>query len=135
MNFHERKIENTTVQPSGSSHKPQHQKMSPLGYALRFIGAWFGFTGLYATFNVCPFCGQVGCPVGLASAGAMGAFFALFVQDWKRLLIFIRHKLVKSSYNEKNDIGILDQDATNIVRTFERTKISNKKREETDENV
>lgn len=69
------------------------QKISPFGHLFRFIGWWFGFTGLYATFVVCPFCGQQGCPVGMASAGTIGAFFALCVQDWKRFFVFIRQKI------------------------------------------
>lgn len=51
------------------------RKMSPFGHLFRFIGLWFGFTGIYSMFAVCPFCGQQGCPVGLASAGTVGAFF------------------------------------------------------------
>jgi len=70
-------------------------KMSPFGHLFRFIGWWFGFTGLYATFAVCPPCGQQGCPVGLASAGTVGAFLALCVQDWKRFLTFMKQKLTQ----------------------------------------
>ena len=72
-----------------------NKKMSPFGYLFRFIGWWFGFTGLYTMFAVCPFCGQQGCPVGLASAGTIGAFFSLCVQDWKRLFSFFKHKFSK----------------------------------------
>jgi hypothetical protein len=68
-------------------------KLSPFGQLFRFIGWWFGFTVLYAMFSVCPFCGQQGCPVGLASAGTVGAFLSLCLQDWKRLFIFIKQKL------------------------------------------
>lgn len=68
-------------------------KLSPFGHLFRFIGWWFGFTGLYAMFSVCPFCGQQGCPVGLASAGSVGAFLSLCLQDWKRLFTFIKQKL------------------------------------------
>ncbi len=70
-------------------------KMSPLGYLFRFIGWWFGLTSLYAMFAVCPFCGRQGCPVGMASAGTIGAFLSLCIQDWKRFLSFIRQKLTK----------------------------------------
>lgn len=78
-------------------HEPAQQKqgkrkISPFGYIFRFIGWWFGFTGLYAAFAVCPFCGQQGCPVGLGSAGTIGAFLTLCVQDWKRLFLFIKQK-------------------------------------------
>jgi hypothetical protein len=70
-------------------------RLSPIGRLFRFIGWWFGFTGLYATFTVCPFCGQPGCPVGMASAGAVGAFLALCMQDWRRFLGFRRGKLAR----------------------------------------
>ena len=71
----------------------KNRKLSPFGHVFRLIASWFGFTGLYAMFSVCPFCGQQGCPVGMASAGTVGAFFALCCQDWKRLFSFIRQKL------------------------------------------
>lgn len=51
-----------------------HPELSPFGYLFRFAGRWFGFTGLYAAFSVCPFCGQAGCPVGVGIAGSVGAF-------------------------------------------------------------
>ena len=70
-------------------------RMSPFGHLFKFIGWWFGFTGLYAMFAVCPFCGQQGCPVGLTSAGTVGAFLSLCVQDWKRFLTFIKQKFTK----------------------------------------
>lgn len=68
------------------------KKLSPLGHTLKFIGCWFGLAGLYSAFSVCPFCGQQGCPVGIASASAIGAFLALCIQDWKTLLRYIKHK-------------------------------------------
>ncbi|HJX31864.1 MAG TPA: hypothetical protein VJ624_08470 [Thermodesulfobacteriota bacterium] len=80
-------------QPSEDEHGKR--KISPFGHLFRFIGWWFGFTGLYATFAVCPFCGQQGCPVGLASAGTVGAFLTLCFQDWKRFFRFIKKKLTK----------------------------------------
>ncbi len=67
--------------------------LSPFGRFFRMFAAWFGFTGLYAMFAVCPFCGRQGCPVGMASAGTIGAFLSLCIQDWKRLFIFIKRKL------------------------------------------
>jgi len=51
-----------------------------------FFKWWLIFTGIYSFSSVCPFCGKVGCPVGFGSAGALGAFFALFMQNWKHLL-------------------------------------------------
>jgi hypothetical protein len=83
--------------PKFQSTDKEHgeRTISPFGRLFRFIGWWFGFTGLYATFAVCPFCGQQGCPVGLASAGTVGAFLALCVQDWKRFLTFMKQKLTQ----------------------------------------
>jgi len=57
-----------------------------LGPFSRFAGYWFGFTGLYAMFALCPFCGQQGCAVGLASAGTFGAVFAFFMRSLRRLM-------------------------------------------------
>jgi hypothetical protein len=68
----------------------QNMKLSPFGHLFRLVASWFGFTGLYAMFSVCPFCGQQGCPVGIASAGTVGAFFALCFQDWKRLFTYLK---------------------------------------------
>jgi len=75
--------------------KKESLRLSPFGHFFRFLASWFGFTGLYAAFAVCPFCGQQGCPVGIASAGTIGAFFALCFQDWKRLFEYIKQKLIK----------------------------------------
>jgi len=47
----------------------QNIKLSPFGHLFGLFASWFGFTGLYAMFAICPFCGQQGCPVGMASAG------------------------------------------------------------------
>jgi hypothetical protein len=56
------------------------------------FGKWFlSLTGLYAAFAVCPFCGRSGCPVGLASAGAVGAFFASCMHIWHKI-VFWRKK-------------------------------------------
>ncbi|MGD9161880.1 MAG: hypothetical protein PVG39_25945 [Desulfobacteraceae bacterium] len=85
-------IENKKTQSEGPERKEANRKMSPFGYFFRFFGWWFGFTGLYSVFSVCPFCGQLGCPVGIASAGTVGAFFALCLQDWKLLFRFLKQK-------------------------------------------
>jgi len=66
---------------------------SRVGYMVRIVATWFAFTGLYAGFAVCPFCGRQACPVGLASAASVGAFFALCVQDWRRIVRFIQRKM------------------------------------------
>lgn len=86
-------IEKTEPKAQSTHKEHSERKISPFGRLFRFIGWWFGFTGLYATFAVCPFCGQQGCPVGIASAGTIGAFFALCIQDWKRFFAFLRQKL------------------------------------------
>ena len=74
--------------------KKGNPRLSPFGHFFRFLASWFGFTGLYAAFTVCPFCGQQGCPVGIASAGTVGAFLALCFQDWKRLFEYIKQKTI-----------------------------------------
>jgi hypothetical protein len=73
------------------------KKLPIIGNLFRFLGLWLAFTGVYAMFSVCPFCGQVGCPVGAGSAGIVGGFFALTVQNMKNLLSFMQHKLSGSS--------------------------------------
>ena len=95
------KNEKNNIQNTEMDHNKKNVKLSPFGHLFRLIASWFGFTGLYAMLAVCPFCGQQGCPVGMASAGTLGAFFALCLQDWKRLFVYIKQKL-----NKKGDIGI-----------------------------
>jgi hypothetical protein len=68
-----------------------------LGHLFRFFGWWFAFSGLYSMFAVCPFCGRVGCPVGAGSAGLVGGFFALCMQNWKTFFKFIYSKLFRRS--------------------------------------
>jgi|LQYC01.1.fsa_nt_gi hypothetical protein len=85
------------------AHGERHErKLSPFGHLFRFIGWWFGLSALYATFAVCPFCGQQGCPVGWASAGTVGVFLTLCLQDWKLFFRFIKQKLT----NEKKQKDI-----------------------------
>jgi len=90
---------NTCTRCTAEKNEPDpghvKRKLSPFGRLFRFFGWWFGFAGLYSMFSVCPFCGQPSCPVGLASAGAVGAFFALCIQDWKILFRFLGNKLRK----------------------------------------
>jgi hypothetical protein len=69
-----------------------HGRPTVPGQLLRFFGWWLGFTGLYAMFAVCPFCGQQGCPVGAGSAGVVGGFFALVMQNCKALVRFVTRK-------------------------------------------
>ena len=68
-----------------------------LGRLFRFFGLWFAFSVLYAMSAVCPFCGQVGCPVGAGSAGLVGGFFALCMQNWKAFVKFMYSKLFRRS--------------------------------------
>ena len=89
---------NSQIQETDS--KKENLRLSPFGHLFRLLVSWFGFTGLYAMLAVCPFCGQQGCPVGIASASTVGAFFALCFQDWKRLFAYIKQKLSKKSYNK-----------------------------------
>ena len=50
------------------------------GRLFRFFGWWFAFLGLYSVSAACPFCGQVGCPIGVGSAGIVAGFFAIDFQ-------------------------------------------------------
>lgn len=86
-------MKNDTPQTHCPDNVHTPPKLSPFGRLFRFFASWFGFTGLYAAFSVCPFCGQQGCPVGMASAGTMGAFLALCLQDWKRLFSYIKNRI------------------------------------------
>jgi hypothetical protein len=61
---------------SNTNNKSVSAKHSFFNNVLKFLGWWFGFSGLYAMFSVCPFCGQTGCPVGAGTAGVFGGFFA-----------------------------------------------------------
>ena len=96
------KEETINIQKTEMDHNKENLKLSPFGHLFRLLASWLGFTGLYAMFSVCPFCGQQGCPVGMASAGTVGAFFALCFQDWKRLFVYIKQKLSKKGYNKAN---------------------------------
>jgi len=73
-----------------------------LGHLLRLSGWSVGFSGLYIMFAVCPFCGQPGCPVGAASAGLIGAIFAVLMQYWRAGVDFTKslyNKLFKRNQN------------------------------------
>ena len=66
---------------SNKTKEAEPGKHTMTAHVIRFIGWWFGFTGLYAMFSVCPFCGQSGCPVGAGAAGIFGGFFALIMKS------------------------------------------------------
>jgi hypothetical protein len=72
------------------------KKLPIIGNLFRFLGLWLAFTGVYNMLAVCPFCGQVGCPIGVGSAGVVGGFFALIVQNIKNVLNFVQNKLAGS---------------------------------------
>ena len=57
-----------------------------VGRALKFLTWWLIFSGIYASSSVCPFCGQLGCPVGGASAGIVGGLFALVIGKGKVIM-------------------------------------------------
>jgi len=85
-------MKNETSHTHPANDGAQKLKLSPFGRLFRLLASWFGFTGLYAAFSVCPLCGQQGCPVGIASAGTVGALGALCLQDWKRLFAYIKNR-------------------------------------------
>jgi len=63
---------------------------------IRFFGWWFIFAGTLTTFSVCPFCGQVNCPVGVGSTGILAGFFALLKQYGRQVYDHIKQKLISS---------------------------------------
>ncbi len=94
-------------------------KLSPFGRLFRFFGAWFGFTGLYAMFSVCPFCGRQGCPVGMVTAGSVGAFLALCLQDWKKLFLYIKQNFRKKDYKSSlcnREISQSNSDTNHLLK-------------------
>ncbi|MFZ5452971.1 MAG: hypothetical protein ACOZF2_14025 [Thermodesulfobacteriota bacterium] len=60
-----------------------------VGRLFRFITWWLIFSGIYASSSVCPFCGQLGCPVGGAGAGVVGGFFAVILEKGKVFLNYV----------------------------------------------
>lgn len=56
------------------------KKSSFMANIIRYLGLWFSFSTIYAMFAVCPFCGQMGCPVGAGSAGFVGGMLALLMR-------------------------------------------------------
>ena len=69
---------------------------------LAFLKPWLAFTGLYATFSLCPFCGQSGCPTGIGSAGLVGAVLALFAQKWNMLTVRRKDRKQKHTCDEED---------------------------------
>jgi hypothetical protein len=97
--------------PGAKTEPPAAPRLSPFGRLFRFFATWFGLTGLYTAFAVCPFCGQPGCPVGLASAGTVGAFLTLCVQDWKRFFSYLRRRCGRTRNNDRQQCAT-NQDTT-----------------------
>ena len=64
-------------------------KYPVVGRVLKFFTWWLVFSGIYASSAVCPFCGQLGCPVGGAGAGVVGGFFAMLLGPGKALLQYL----------------------------------------------
>jgi hypothetical protein len=60
---------------------------------------WLIFSGIYASSAICPFCGRIGCPVGGASAGLVGGFFAVLLPAWKRLLGYFKSPILMSRFS------------------------------------
>lgn len=69
-----------------------------IGNLFRFLGLWLAFTGVYAMFSVCPFCGQAGCPVGAGSAGVIGGSFAFAVNNGRQFVKKISFLEIKKMF-------------------------------------
>jgi hypothetical protein len=52
----------------------------------RFFAWWAGVFVFFCSLTVCPFCGQVGCVGGAASAGVFGGLAAFLVSLMRRAL-------------------------------------------------
>ena len=91
--FQERGENQRECNHKGKGHKKS--KIPFFGHLLELFGWWFGFTNLYALFSVCPFCGQQGCPAGMATTGILGALSALCIRDGKLLWGFLRKNLFR----------------------------------------
>ena len=91
ITYEDIKLLRTTIEANAVKKNPI------LGHLLRIFGLWLAFSGLYAMFAVCPFCRQVGCPIGAGSAGLVGGFFAFLMQNWKAFVKSIYRKLFRKS--------------------------------------
>ena len=75
--------------PELNPEMDKSHKHSVISRFVRFITWWLILSGIYASSSVCPFCGKLGCPVGGASAGIVGAFLALVVARGKAFLNYL----------------------------------------------
>jgi hypothetical protein len=63
--------------PAGASPaEPQPEAAPCLGPLKRWLLWFLAFFGIYASSSVCPFCGALGCPVGIGGAAVVAAVFA-----------------------------------------------------------
>jgi hypothetical protein len=79
-----------------SDHAKTSSRSALMGRLSRFFVWWLIFSGIYASSSVCPFCGQVGCPVGGASAGLVGGLFAFLILGARRLAAHLKRLLPMS---------------------------------------
>lgn len=115
---------NPTVDRSTINRITPKKKDSAIFHVLRFFGWWFGFSGLYAIFSVCPFCGQPGCPVGAGTAGLFGVFFASIMKGKTflsaLLSMFSRKRANKKMNNhtatKANEAGMYVEQATHSLK-------------------
>jgi hypothetical protein len=97
-------IDAARVGQQAESPKDAPKKNSLLNRFLSFLKPWLAFTGLYATFSVCPFCGQSGCPVGIGSAGLVGGVMALLAQRWNILTGRRKDRKHQHTFNKEDDM-------------------------------
>jgi hypothetical protein len=79
-------IHDATTPPEIPSGMKRFYKYPFIGRLVKFLTWWLIFSGIYASASVCPFCGQLGCPVGGASAGIVGGLFALVLGKGKVII-------------------------------------------------
>src|SRR5208337_5627207 len=85
---------------TGPPHTRKNSQYPVIGGLWRFFSWWLVFFGIYASSSVCPFCGQPGCPVGVAAAGIIGGFFAavwIYGKAWLSRLKGLIGRLVSRS--------------------------------------
>jgi hypothetical protein len=86
---------------------PKFYRHPLIGRLMRFFTWWLIFVGIYASSSVCPFCGRVGCPVGGASAGIVGGFFALVLEYGKALWTRLSQLVPLNRFKPKPDAEAL----------------------------
>ena len=79
-----------------------------LGPLARFFAWWAGVFVFFCSLTVCPFCGQVGCVGGAASAGVFGGLAAFFVSLMRRGLRSGRVSVRRDAHSDTDAADLKD---------------------------